>query len=165
MKYVREIKGNLLEFPEGIEIAVHCANCFCAMGGGIAAQIAQQFPEARDADDGTKKGDESKLGTFSWAKLNISTKDYPKFIANVYGQFTPSTAQRAVNYEAIAQGIEKVMIAASGTKRRTSKKYKVGFPKRMGSDLAGGDWAIIEAMIKTYAEKYGVETIIVDFEK
>tara|TARA_R110000765_G_scaffold58208_1_gene113719 strand:+ start:3677 stop:4180 length:504 start_codon:yes stop_codon:yes gene_type:complete len=162
-QYVTEIKGDLLDFPNEINILGHCANCHCAMGGGIAASIAARYPEAQDSDNKTQSGDRSKLGTISWAKLKESSKMNPKFIANIYGQFSPSTGERAVNYEAIARGIETIMKGASGQKASKSGEYIVGFPCRMGCDLARGEWPIIRQMIWTYALKYEVKTIIVDY--
>ena len=119
--------------------------------------------EAGCSDNKTQSGDRSKLGTISWAKLKESSKMNPKFIANIYGQFSPSTGERAVNYEAIARGIETIMKGASGQKASKSGEYIVGFPCRMGCDLARGEWPIIRQMIWTYALKYEVKTIIVDY--
>ena len=59
------IKGDLLKLAlEGkFDVITHGCNCFNTMGAGIARQIAIEFPEAAIADNYTKRGDKSKLGT------------------------------------------------------------------------------------------------------
>jgi O-acetyl-ADP-ribose deacetylase (regulator of RNase III) len=155
-KYFKEIKGNLVEFPNGINIIGHCANCQNVMGSGIALVIKDLFPAAWQADQDTKAGDAKKFGSLSKAVVKVDGKS--KVICNIYGQWIPDTSKRAVNYDRLAMGVEELMKRASA-----QKGARVGFPKLMGSDRAGGDWQIIEAIIKTYAEKYEVETVIVDF--
>lgn len=61
-----KVKGDLLAMGKNneLDIIVHGCNCFCAMGGGIAYQIQDQFPDARLADDETVRGDPGKLGTY-----------------------------------------------------------------------------------------------------
>jgi O-acetyl-ADP-ribose deacetylase (regulator of RNase III) len=56
---LKTARGDLLKMGRDNEfdIIIHGCNCFNTMGGGIAAQIAQQFPDARLADDETVRGD------------------------------------------------------------------------------------------------------------
>tara|TARA_R110000772_G_scaffold231530_2_gene342304 strand:- start:5642 stop:6151 length:510 start_codon:yes stop_codon:yes gene_type:complete len=164
-QYVKEIKGNLLDFPEGINILCHCANAFTTFGGGIALSIKERYPEAYNADCKTTSGDKEKMGTISYARIKGSKKENPQFIANIYGQYETSSEKRAVDYEAIARGIERVYLGAKGKKvsKDSDLEYTVGFPRLMGSALAKGDWPIIRQMIWTYALKYKVKTVIVDY--
>ena len=159
-KYLKEIDGDLLEFPEGINILGHCANTRSAMGAGIAAQIRITHPQAaiNDREYEFPEG-EQRLGRFSTYKFR-NEEGETKVIANIYGQLDPSTSKRAVNYEFIAQGVERLMLRAGKMKGSV-----VGFPKFMGCALAGGDWPIVESIIKTYAEKYSVRTVIVNWRE
>lgn len=158
--HIKTVKGDLLDFPVGINLLFHCANCFCTMGGGFAANLKAKFPEAADADNATKKGDKEKLGTYTTARVTYEKKT--KFIVNLYGQFGMGREKRQADYEAIATGLETLYTRIAKS-QNDGKKFRLGLPKNMASDLAGGDWAIIEAMVTTYANKYEVETVIVEF--
>ena len=151
IEYITE--SDLLKFPNNIDAIGHCCNCQHIFGGGIALVIKNQFPKAYEADCKTDKGD-GKLGQVSVAKVELDGR-YNKYIFNIYGQASPSTSKRAVNYEAIASGLELFIKTAS------MLGWSIGFPKFMGSALAGGDWEIILAMIETYGKKYGVNIKIV----
>ena len=133
------IDGCLIKaFKNGeIESCIHCANCFCTMGSGVAKSIRESFPEAYDADCNTEKGLIDKLGTFSVARNNLG------YIFNLYAQydFGPPPKQY-FNYEAFEKGLALI------------KKYcelnnikSIGMPHKIGSDRAGGDWYVVSKMI------------------
>ena len=65
--FLKHRRGNILDMAEAgeFDIVVQGCNCFNTMGGGIAAQIAVKFPDARLADDETIKGDPGKLGSYT----------------------------------------------------------------------------------------------------
>ena len=71
------ITGDLIQFAkEGkFDVIVHGCNCMCRMGAGIAKQIKEDFPEAWVADQNTKLGDESKLGSYCVAAIKIHYKE------------------------------------------------------------------------------------------
>ena len=56
MKY---IIGDLIKMAESgqFDVIVHGCNCFCTMGGGIAAAIANNFPHAYEEDCNIHKSD------------------------------------------------------------------------------------------------------------
>jgi O-acetyl-ADP-ribose deacetylase (regulator of RNase III) len=122
------------------------------MGGGVARWVRELFPEAYEADLKTGYGDEKKLGTFSFAKViprPSDTRINPniKFIVNLYGQFNLGLQERMTNYEAIARGLEALgaKMCASGD----PSKKTVALPYRMGSNLGGGDWKVVRAIIES----------------
>ena len=65
------VTGDLIKLAlEGnFDVIIHGCNCFGTMGAGIAKTIKAEFPEAYKADLATEKGDKSKLGTYSTAKV------------------------------------------------------------------------------------------------
>lgn len=130
-----------------VTIIAHQANCFCAMGAGIAPLIAARWPKAKEADDATLKGDKKKLGHFTMAGI-----DYTKAIFNLYGQFTPG---KATNYEAL----ENAMIGMSNILAPEKEHVRIGFPK-LGCGIGGGDWATVEAMIKEHFVAKGFNTTV-----
>ena len=71
---MKTIKGNLIKLAEQgeFDIIVQGCNCFCAMGGGLAKQLADKYPQVEEADNKTKVGDYSKLGKSSKAEIDFT---------------------------------------------------------------------------------------------
>lgn len=135
---IKYVDGDLLKMFENgdFDVIAHCANCFCTMGAGIALQIKNKYPEAYSADCATTKGDLNKLGTISHTSLSKPV------IVNLYGQFDfrgRRVGKMDLDYNALR-------LALRAMKEKFSGKI-FGLPK-IGSDLAGGDWTIIEKIIE-----------------
>jgi len=106
------------------------------MGAGIAKLIKKQFPEAYKADLLTVKGDESKLGSISFATVIRDNKDIT--IVNGYTQYHWRGSGVLVDYDAIRSVMREVKSDFSGK--------RIGYPK-IGAGLAKGDWNIISRII------------------
>lgn len=134
-------------FKADIDVICHCANCFCCMGGGIAREIAKRFPEAKEVDDKTEKGARTKLGKSSIARIpSFKFRPKPKFILNMYAQFDYGSDFRKLDYEAFYSCLEESdYLFHSG--------LSFGMPYKIGCDRAGGDWSVVEAMIKSVFDK------------
>ena len=137
---MKTIKGDLIKLAmEGeSDLIIHGCNCFCTMGAGIAKTIKQKFPAAYQADLTTEKGDNSKLGKITWAK--VQTKNGDLIIVNGYTQFNWRGSGRKADYEAIRSVFRNVKEKFSG--------LRIGYPA-IGAGLARGDWAIISEIIAT----------------
>ncbi len=149
---MKTIKGDLLKLAEEgrFDVIVHGCNCFCAMGGGIAAQIARKWPDVYKEDYLTEEGDESKLGTYTYA--NVFREDGTSFcVCNVYTQYYPG---RDVCYEAIREAFRRVRKDLLGLVR-------IGYPK-IGAGIAGGDWDVISAIIDE--ELAGCDHMLVEYD-
>ena len=134
---MKVIKGDLVQLAKDgkFDVIVHGCNCFCTMGGGIAAQIKKEFPSAYAADLTTRNWTQPKLGNYTSAKIYIG--DEILHVVNAYTQFHFGTG-RNVNYEAIYTCFEKLKFEFSAK--------KIGIPM-IGAGLAGGNWNIIETII------------------
>ncbi len=157
------IKGDLLDFPSGINVIAHCANCQATMGAGIALQIKDKYPKAYKTDvkyhDECIGGNKTQLGTYSASIIDTSGK----IVVNLYGQDRYATEKRQLNYEAIYCAMESLRDAMV---KNNHKKYVVGFPFLMGCRLAGGSWAIVEAMIHDiFAYAPNIKVYIVKYNK
>jgi O-acetyl-ADP-ribose deacetylase (regulator of RNase III) len=130
------IDGDLVKGAEDFEVIGHCCNCFCTMGSGIAPQIKAKFPEAYAADCLTVKGDESKLGTISY------THNTTPIVVNLYGQFD-YTGRRSGKMDLDYDALKKALILMQT--KFTGKRFAL--PK-LGAGLAGGDWDVIEGILK-----------------
>ena len=135
---MKTIKGDLIKLAldDVFDVIIHGCNCQCAMGAGIAKLIKKQFPEAYKADLLTVKGDESKLGSISFATVIRDNKDIT--IVNGYTQYHWRGSGVLVDYDAIRSVMREVKSDFSGK--------RIGYPK-IGAGLAKGDWNIISRII------------------
>lgn len=149
-----QVQGNLLEYK--LDAFVHQCNCFHTMGAGLAKQVKEKYPElyAADVKHG-RRGDRKRLGDFSWARLPDGKIGY-----NVYGQFGYGGPGRQTSYDALVDGLGKICTHAIDM-----QVAKIGFPRKMGSDLAGGAWGIVLAIIEEIFELSPLEVFIVNYEK
>jgi O-acetyl-ADP-ribose deacetylase (regulator of RNase III) len=151
------VHGDLLKLAKQgeFDIIVHGCNCFCTMGGGIAKQIRDQFPEAYAADCATRKGDRAKLGQYTSATVNGLT------IVNAYTQYNYNRSGKPADlfdYEAFAYILNDLALA------HPDKRF--GFPL-IGTGLAGGDVVTIVEMLEMFStqiEAGGGSVTLVDFD-
>ena len=136
---MRTIGGDLLQLAlDGkFDAIVQGCNCQCVMGKGIALSIKQRFPEAYAADLATVKGDRSKLGTISGAEVQRGQRTF--HVVNGYTQFHWQGSGVKADYQAIRKVMKAVKAGFAG--------QRIGYPK-IGAGLAGGDWAIIAAILE-----------------
>ena len=150
---LKHTKGNLLDLAEAgeFDIVVQGCNCFNTMGGGIAREIAQRYPQAMLADKDTEPGDYNKLGNWTRAWAHVAEFE----IINAYTQYNMSTGEDVFEYAAFALILQKLE-KAYGDKR-------IGLPY-IGMGLAGGQKETIIPMIeyfaKSVAEKGGSVTLV-----
>ena len=156
--------GDLLA-DENVEVLVHSCNC---RGGanGLAGKIKAKFPnwysEYRKYID---VDNELAFGTSQLIPIQ-NPIGKQRFIANVYGQLDTSRNVRMTNYEAIYTGLEH--LKAQLTKMNMTAVptiQTIGFPKNMGCALGGGNWRIVELMIREVFEYTPFTVYIIDFKE
>lgn len=141
-------QGDLLK--SDCNVIVHGCNCFHKMGGGIARQIKQIYPEAYNADLRTDYGDIKKMGDFSYVVTENKFTGNELYIINAYTQYNYGGDPYKIyaDYDAI----EHVMIKIQHFFVDSHDiQFKIGFPK-IGSGLAGGDWNKISNIINNVFE-------------
>lgn len=67
-----------------------------------------------------------------------------------------------IRYDAIDQGLSKLGQKALLLQGPDGGRASVHMP-RMGAGLAGGDWDVIEALVKSNLSKKGIEVFVYDF--
>lgn len=137
---LKHTKGNLLDLAEAgnFDVVVQGCNCFNAMGGGIAREIAERYPMCAEIDRLTERGEYMKLG--NWTEFDQGTF----IILNAYTQYNMSTGQDVFEYCAFELILQKIA-HNFGDKR-------IGLPY-IGMGLAGGNKVVIMAMIEVFAEE------------
>lgn len=137
---LKHTKGNLLDLAEQglFDVVVQGCNCFNTMGGGIAREIRERYPNVAYVDMQTNKGDYMKLGTWTWDVAGPN-----EFILiNAYTQYAMSTGEDVFEYTAFELILQK-LLWTHGTKQ-------IGFPY-IGMGLAGGNKEVIMEMIEEFA--------------
>jgi O-acetyl-ADP-ribose deacetylase (regulator of RNase III) len=147
---MKTIKGNLITLAEQgeFDVIVSGCNCFHAMGGGIAKQLAEKYPQVEEADKQTKFGDRKKLGSYSVATAEVN--DTLFVILNAYTQYKWSSGSDVFEYDAFQKFLNKIYLYIQTYK--AGGKLSIGFPM-IGAGLAGGDWSRISKMIEEFSER------------
>jgi O-acetyl-ADP-ribose deacetylase (regulator of RNase III) len=154
---LKHVKGNLLDLAEAgeFDVIVQGCNCFNTMGGGIAREIAERYPEVAYVDSKTERGDYHKLGNWT-SEVVIRKNGTVEFdVVNAYTQYNMSQGTDVFEYTAFELILQK-LIYVYGTKR-------IGLPY-IGMGLAGGNGYIIISMIENFAadvaERGGSVTLV-----
>lgn len=136
---VKEFIGDILQSDE--EIIIHQVNCKGVMGGGIALQIKEKYPEVY-ADyrelclaNNTMLRGIPLLGQVQESKCNDRRVIISLFAQDGYGYGSCQT-----DYDALQKCLTKVNNVCYGK--------TVAIPYKMSCGLAGGDWGIVRKMIE-----------------
>ena len=138
--------GNILE--QDLFLLGHIVNCQAVMGSGVALGIKQQYPKAFAdyIEFAHKTPAPQRMG-----QVNFSAQQNggAMYIANMHAQFNYGYGQRHLNYEAFYKCLEQIRDFCKKNENVTDvAKYGIGFPYKIGSDRAGGDWEIVAKMIE-----------------
>lgn len=127
---MKTVEGDLIALADAghFDVIIHGANCFHAMGGGIAAQIAKRWPEALEADKRTACGGIQKIGGYSCA-LVTTAADSLLSVVNAYTQYNPGR-------EARLSAIFAALFAVSAS---ILPKARIGYPM-IGCGIGGLAW-------------------------
>lgn len=145
--------GDLLRQGE-VDIICHQTNCKGVMGAGIALQIRKEYPEVFKQ----YKAYCDKYGSELLGKTLFVNCGDGKVVANLFGQNGFGRGFCQTDYEALEKAISAVARVA------TKAKKSVGFPYKIGCDLAGGDWEIVSKIIEKYFGESEVACYICSLE-
>jgi O-acetyl-ADP-ribose deacetylase (regulator of RNase III) len=122
------------------------------MGAGVAASIAQEFPEALREDEKSPYGEAGKLGEFSVCETDFG------WIYNAYTQFRPGREDRKRLYDSIKSAFVKIN---EDVRTFSPEPFILGIPK-IGAGLARGDWATIAGIINSASPS--IQITLVEYE-
>ncbi|UQN05512.1 Appr-1-p processing protein [Deinococcus sp. QL22] len=142
----------------GQKLLVHVCNDIGAWGRGFVLPLAQRFPETARRYKAWASGEEAT--PFALGQVQFVEVLPDLTVANLIGQHDIARkgqhlAQPPVRYEAIREGLTRV--------RKEAERVgaSVHMP-RIGAGLAGGDWAVIEAMINEELVDQGLDVTVYD---
>lgn len=157
---MKVIYGNLLDLAEKgqFDIILHGANCWNTMKSGIAGEIARRYPEVVAADNLTKKGDPSKLGSLSVA--GVFRPEFQFAVVNLYTQFFYGRDKNTlyVNYDAVRNSL---IALRDRLEYCGSDQARIGYPK-IGCGLANGDWQIVGEIFREELKEYDHSLVIME---
>lgn len=135
---ISEVKGNLIDsfLNNELDILVHGCNCFNTMGAGIAREVKERIPKAYNIDLTTKKGDISKLGTYS----KIETEN--GLVINAYTQYYYGRPKKGIDCLLDYTALRSIFVSLNNLYPNS----KVGIPF-IGCGLAGGNWDKVKDII------------------
>ena len=143
----------------GVDFIVHCCNDRGAWGAGFVMALSNKWPHVEEhyrkwfADPGMKM----KLGDIQFVEVEKPCL----VVCNMIGQHdTRPDAEgfSPVRYDAFFRGLTRLQRYTSQIKTPSA----VHMP-RMGAGLAGGDWNIIEAIVKSTLVEKGIPVTVYDF--
>lgn len=141
----------MIEFRDGdifmqddLHVIVQQCNCFNKMRSGFAKEIATRYPEAVDADNRTKPGDKSKLGSYT---CGVGKDDM--HIINMYGQYNYGREKKCyTDYDAVRKALNEI----KDDYATPFPPMIIGMPYKIGCSLGGGNWDIVLQIIKDVFE-------------
>lgn len=145
------IDGNL--FDSKADVLCHQVNLYGSMGAGIAAEIRNRFPKVNERyEDFCSKFDPYEYGDKILGKSLILQADgREQFIANCFCQNMDSKDGCLTNYEKMEECFQNVL-----KWMKNNNENVVALPYKFGCGIAGGDWNIVESIIKNVFDFPGI---------
>lgn len=141
---IKYIDGDILSGPKQVERIIICqqVNCSGVMGAGLAKQIRAKYPVVySEYQRYIYELNEQELPLL-WRVSYVRVADNIA-IANIFGQDGYGRGKRHTNYAALSVAFRRMFSRIRNTIR---------IPYGIGCGLGGGDWNIVEAIIKDAAE-------------
>lgn len=149
------VQGDLLK--SDVDLLVHQVNTLGIMGGGIAFQIKKVYPKTynyyRQYCEHFKFNRDELMGNVYFS--SETNNYYPNrevLICNVFGQKDIGRNSIQTDYRALSDGLETIKNYASNSGYPT-----IGMPYMIGCGLGGGDWNIVQRIIKETFNDYNGE--------
>lgn len=150
------IQGDILNLQEPIKFICHQVNCKSKMGKGLALQIRNKYPEVyEDYMKAFKNNGLQLLGKVIITKINDLTYIASLFTQDDYKR-NISDSKCYTDYNALNTAIE-FLYSLQNNLMNKGKIPLFYFPYNYGCGLAGGDWNIVQLIIKKYLNPIFVE--------
>lgn len=146
------VDGDFFNFRA--DILVHGCNCFVTQGSGIAGIFRKLYPGVYEADVfNGRKGDKSKLGTYSYWQGTHRNFRTAITIINAYTQynFGKDTGPH-VDYDAIRKVMETIKVEWPN--------HSICMP-RIGCGLAGGDPTKVRRILHDVFDDHNMPVTVV----
>jgi len=153
------MKGDILDWIGKADCVGHQVNCYGVMGGGLALQIANKYPEVLKSYQDFIKDyiyfNKSRKGLLGICQ---TTHVGNCWIANLFGQYDTGGGVQT-DYNALATALSNLE-----DKMLYMGKKTLALPVNLGCGLAGGDWKVVLSIIQKVFEKSEIELTLVEYE-
>lgn len=161
MAKIRYITGDATQpVGDGNKVIVHCANTRGQWGSGFVLALSKRWskPEMH-----YRSMTDYKLGTVGVVPVEDNI-----YVANLIGQdgIAGDSALPPIRYEAIRKGFRLLAKWTPTVMDPATLTYPTQFSihmPRLGCWLAGGDWALIEPLVKATFLRASVNVTVYDF--
>ena len=135
---IKFTNGDIFDYVQNNDVVLHQVNCKGVMGGGIAYQIKNMFPNVYQTYNAyCKKHNYKCLGDFLPVETNLDANSFQ--IGNCFGQDGYGMGLQT-NYNALRNCFEQTKLLFPHN--------RILIPHSIGCGLAGGDWNIVFKMIE-----------------
>ena len=141
-------------FDSKADILCHQVNCQGAFGYGIAGQVKKLFPEVEKT---------YKRITKQW--IEKENGDTSRLLGRVSAQPVEKDGRWFLMVYTDYDALEKAMGEIRSFLEARGKNETVAFPYKIGCGSAGGDWNVVEDIIKRTFEGYSGEVQIWKYEE
>ncbi len=165
----RIIQGDVTrpEVDGPIIVIGHCCNNVGKWGAGVSGAIGRRWPQV-EAEYRETHPQALELGSVQF--VNVQRSPTVIAVANIIGQEGVSPTHATgflppIRYTALAEGFRKIGATAvrDADNRQSKDKFKVHLPM-LGAGLAGGDWRIVEFIIRTVlVDDFGLDVTVYEF--
>lgn len=165
---IKIVQGNLLDANENI--IVHQVNCQGVMGGGVARQIKEKWPNVynhymRMVNTVEKRSipRERLLGMVCWDIVQEKIRDggHDKWIASIFGQLDYNrNGERKLqtDYDALKKGLIEVANNAD------QDGESVAMPYMIGCGRGGGNWSkVLEMIYEVFEPLENVDAVLYEY--
>lgn len=154
---IKYIKGDATEpivISDKYSVICHCCNALGAWGKGFVVPLGKKYPIAKEKYLKFIKmtKEENRLGSVSFAKVTDNI-----IVANIIGQYNiyPKDGKIPLDYEALEKGFKNVIEMF----KTNNIPLTIHMPK-IGCGLAGGDWNVVEKIIKNTFINENIEVYV-----
>ena len=142
IEIIKIVDGDILQAKENI--ITHQVNCMGVMGGGIAKQIKDKFPNV--FDQYRKFFVNNKFPALG--KCQIVKAEDNKYIANLFGQYKYGRDKQYTDYDALKEALFLLKVSAK------DHNMSIAIPFNIGCGLAGGNWETVYKIIEEVFQDY-----------
>lgn len=135
--------GDILNATENI--IAHQANCIGKMGAGLALAIKRKYPKCHNPYVSIC----NKLGSNLLGTIQMLEVDSNKYVCNLFGQ-NEIYGKKPTNYRALESSFNLLYDYAK------TNLLTVAIPYKIGCGLGGGDWTIVENIIREIFNDYDI---------
>lgn len=154
MNNYKEINGDLIQLAitGEFDVIAHGCNCFATQKSGIAAQMVSSFRTNTFPMERIDMVPIDRLSNIDWQVFNLPHDAGKKLtVVNAYTQYNYGTSTVNVDYDALRICMRKMNIIFRG--------QHIGLPQ-IGCGLAGGDWNIVQQIIKDEIKDCEITVVI-----